>query len=367
MFSRLLLASISLLLSSAAFTQEQQVAPLPSSSFELATNGVQTADTPEKRAAALNLLERARQNTDLHGQSSAPYILKVSFDSTGAVQHTGSGKLEEIWLSGRTYRWTASMGDYWQVRLSYQGRIYDQRRGDLIPLRVRMLRTVVFWPIHNPAIRASLRTVNATWKGAAVTCVLVAGPGLAPAPGRRWEETEYCIDQKTGLLQIYSEAPGIYTIYDYAGGTQFHGHVLPSQITIFEGSNPVLTAHIEAMADGSKTDPDFLKPTEQMQAAGPEPVLTSPMRFPQIVKSAAAGSGAIVQPVIIHAIIGEDGKVLDAEILPGGNPALEQSALEIVKNTAYSPVRAEHAQREAFINVKFMPEGSTQARANTNK
>ena len=102
MLSRVLLASLSLLLlsSSVAFTQEQQVAPLPSSSFELATNGVQTADTPEKRAAALNLLERARQNTDLHGLSSAPFALKASFDSAGSAQNTGSGKLEEIWLSG---------------------------------------------------------------------------------------------------------------------------------------------------------------------------------------------------------------------------------------------------------------------------
>ena len=365
MLSRFLLAFISLLLSSAAFTQEQQIAPLPSSSFELATSGVQTADTPEKRAAALNLLERARQNTDLHGLSSAPFVLKASFDSTGAVQHTGSGKLEEIWLSGRTYRWMASMNDYWQVRLSYKGRIYDQHRGDLIPLRVRMLRTVVFWPIHNPATRAALRTVDANWKGSAVTCVLVAGPGLAPAPGRHWEETEYCVDPKTGLLQIYSEAPGIYTIYDYAGGPQFHSHILPSHITIFEGSSPVLTAHIESMEDGSKTDPDSLKPTGEMQAAGPEPVLTSPMRFPQMVKSPAAGSGVTVQPVIVHAIIGEDGKVLDAEVLPGGNSALEQSALEIVKSTAYSPrMRAEQAQREAFINVKFTPEGSAQARVN---
>lgn len=210
MFSRSLLALLSLLLSSAAFTQEQQVAPLPSSSFELATNGVQTADTPEKRAAALNLLERARQNTDLHGLSSAPFVLKASFDSAGSAQNTGSGKLEEIWLSGHTYRWMVSMGNFWQVRLAYQGRIFDQHQGDLIPLRVRMLRTVVFWPIHNPATRAALRTVDANWKGAAVTCVLVAGPGLEPAPGRHWEETEYCIDQKTGLLQIYSEAPGIY-------------------------------------------------------------------------------------------------------------------------------------------------------------
>lgn len=124
----------------------------------------------------------------------------------------------------------------------------------------------------------------------------------------------------------------------------------------------MLAAHIESMEDGSKTDPTSLKPTDQMQAAGSEPVLTPPTRFPQFAKNPASGSGAVVQPVIIHAIISEEGKVLDAEALPGGNSALEQSALEIVKSTAYSPMRG--SQREAFINVKFTPEGPTQARTN---
>src|SRR5436305_8823452 len=115
----LLICAVSLLTTVPMFCQNvPQVAPLPDNPLELASSSVQTADTPEKRAAVLGLVERARQNTDLHGLSSAPFIIKVSFDSSGQVQRTGSGQLEEVWLSGHTYRWMARIGDYWQVRLA---------------------------------------------------------------------------------------------------------------------------------------------------------------------------------------------------------------------------------------------------------
>ena len=368
MLARVLrVCSLSLLTTVTAFCQNvPQVAPLPDNPLELASSSVQTADTPEKRAAVLGLVERARQNTDLHGLSSAPFIIKVSFDSSGQVQRTGSGQLEEVWLSGQTYRWMARIGDYWQVRLANKGRIYDQRPSGLVPLRLRMLRTAVFWPIHSPTTRASLRTAEADWKGAKITCILVSGPYRDPNPpsSRRWEETEYCISQKTGLLQIYSEAPGIYTLYDYTNALQFHGHTVPSQITVAEGSNTVLTAHIESIDDGSKVDPETLKPTDQMQAQGPEPVLTAPLRFPQIANAPSGSSTPTVQPVIVHVAIGDGGKVLDAEVLPGGNPALEQSALDLVKSSVYPQPRQQNgSQLEAFINVKFVSGAGKPAQA----
>jgi hypothetical protein len=39
------------------------------------------ADTPEKRSAILNLLERARQNNNLHVKGMNPFDLKASFNS----------------------------------------------------------------------------------------------------------------------------------------------------------------------------------------------------------------------------------------------------------------------------------------------
>ena len=76
------------------------------------------------------------------------------------------------------------------------------------------------------------------------------------------------------------------------------------------------------------------------------------MRFPQNIH--VAPGAAIIQPVIVHALLGSDGKVLDAELVEDSGAALSQSALDLVKRSSY--VRANNArlQREAFINVRFV-------------
>ena len=84
-------------------------------------------------------------------------------------------------------------------------------------------------------------------------------------------------------------------------------------------------------------------------------MLTAPLRFPQIASAPSGSSTPTVQPVIVHVAIGDGGKVLDAEVLPGGNPALEQSALDLVKSSVYPQPRQQNgSQLEAFINVKFV-------------
>jgi len=59
----------------AAGLGQNQVAPIPNDPLELATGPVQIADTADKRAAVLALLERARQNDNLHAPAGAPFHL----------------------------------------------------------------------------------------------------------------------------------------------------------------------------------------------------------------------------------------------------------------------------------------------------
>jgi TonB family protein len=62
-----------------------------------------------------------------------------------------------------------------------------------------------------------------------------------------------------------------------------------------------------------------------------------------------------VQPVIVVAEVGEDGKVLEAEVLQDQNPALSRQALEVVRKASYSPQK-EHGvpqQRQLYINLRF--------------
>ncbi len=335
-----------------------KVAALPYDPLELATGPTVVPDTPEKRAVLLNLLERARQNSAMHTPGMAPFSIKVSFNSTGGDSHSqGYGELEETWLNGQTWRWSARLGDYSQLRIFYQGEAYDDKPRGHMPLRLQMVRNSVFWPVVGNFAPALIRMATAKWEGTDIACILMsrAGNDATETPGRRWEENESCIDPKTGLLRIHSEAPGIYSVYDYNGGIEFHGRVLPRQTTIVEGGTSVLQIHLEDIQDANN-DPNQFVPTKKMISHGPGAIMVGPFRFPESVR-APAGFNGVVQPVIVHAILDQKGKVLDAEVVQTSDPALAAAALEVVWHASYLPAERKDRplQREAFINVRFTP------------
>jgi hypothetical protein len=176
-----------------------------------------------------------------------------------------------------------------------------------------------------------------------------------PTPGRRWEETECCIDAKTGLLRTYSQAPGIYTVYDYSEKFEFHGRTLALQISIVEDGVTVLQIHLDSLADAANADPDQYVPTKKMISHGPGDILVGPFRFPQTV-AVPAGRSGVVQPVIVHAVLDKKGHVVEAEALQHSDTLLADAALAIVERTTYvRPQSDRPVQREAFINVQFTP------------
>lgn len=348
-----------LLLSSISFSQSTlTTAPLPYDPLELATGPTLVPDTPDKRALLLNLLERARQNSAMHTPGTAPFDIKVSFNSVGdSHNNAGYGELEETWLNGQTWRWTARIGDYSQLRIFYEGAAYDDKAKGHMPMRLQMVRNSVFWPVVGNFAPSLMRMATAKWEGSDVACILVSGAmnDATPTAGRRWEENEYCIDPKTGLLRIHSEAPGIYSVYDYDGAAQFHGRTIPKQTTIVEGGTTVLQIHLDNIQDAND-DPNQFVPTKKMLSHGPGAIMVGPFRFPESARAPAGYTGEI-KPVIVHAILDQKGKVLDAEVVGTSDPALSAAALGVVWHSSYMPTerRDRPLQREAFINVRFTP------------
>lgn len=347
---------LAVLLSSAVLCQNkpQQLALAPADPLELANGPTQVPDTPQERARILGLLERARQNSDLHAAGSAAFTLKVNFNASGNAQFTGSGEMEETWFGPYGFRWTARLGDFSLDRISTNGQIFDDKAADFIPMRLQMLRGAIFWPINFEQAHALIRTTTATWKGKELTCILTSGDMAdpSPTPGRRWIEREFCVETKTGLLQILSEAPGFYVIYDYTNALQFHGRTLPRQISVVEGGNTVLEARFESIADATNTD--LLNPSETMKGHGRSPLLGGTMRFPRML-NVAAGAGTI-QPVIVHAILDRNGRVGDAELVENSGAASGQTALDFVRRSVHPQIERAWAghQIEAFIYVQFV-------------
>ena len=62
----------------------------------------------------------------------------------------------------------------------------------------------------------------------------------------------------------------------------------------------------------------------------------------------------MILPVIVHVVIGTDGKVAEAEVSAAADPGLGPSAVGVVRNMAIEP---SHMQRETYVNVRFMPPG----------
>ncbi len=327
-----------------------QTNPPPPDPHEMVTREPRTLTKPADRSAALDLLDRARQNYDLH-DISTPYALNVSFATSGATQMEGEWTMEELSDGGSHWRWTAQLRDLQVIRIGVDGRVYGTDASEPVPMRVQMVRSALLRPIGRNAGASAMRAADVERGGKAMSCLLLSG-SIPPNPApRSWYETEYCIDPATGLLQMWSEAPGIYAVYDYDGAEEFHGHTLPRQISIFEEGRLAVQVRVESLKDAPNLDPNLFEPAPEMVDAGGSFALAAPKRLPMRVDPSDAPTSTFFQPVIVHAILdAQDGSVLDAEPLQTTDRDLSRQAMELVRSTSFEP---SGFQQEVFINVQF--------------
>jgi hypothetical protein len=210
-----------------------RIGPVPGDPLELVAGQIPVAATPASRKAILRLLSRARNSYAVRSARQA-YDLKINFavDSLAQTDYDGGWEMEELFASGQGLRWTAKAAAVYSVTgISFNGEFYAEGTGSPIPLRVQEARGLLLHPLPSAAYasRESIRTATANFRSALVMCVLLSSPRSAatPAVGRWWEESEECIDPQTGRLQMHSEAPGRYAVYDYSDAPQLRGRTLP--------------------------------------------------------------------------------------------------------------------------------------------
>jgi hypothetical protein len=316
----------------------------------MVTQPARLLTSQDERAAALALFDHARHSLALHNGAPA-FQMKVSFMSSGQSQFEGDGSMEEISAGGR-WRWTAQIASSSQTHLSPGGGVvYSTNPRDPIPMRVQMVRSAIFTPIAFNLGADVIRTAEVMHDGKELTCMLLSSAAPYPDAPRQWFETEYCMDADTGLLRTWSEAPGIYIDYNYADAIHFAGRTIARDITVSEGNEAVLQIHIDSLEPAIGLMPSTFAPTRSMLADGPAFVINGPRRFPMRGDNAEEGQPSRVQPVIVHATLSNsDGHVIEAEALPGSDPALSQEAVNLIEKTTFP---ANGMQQEVFVNVKY--------------
>jgi hypothetical protein len=328
---------------------ETASAPVPVDPHELSSTGVQLESTPAERLQSLKLLRAAADKGISHRPNMRPFHFQASFTASGNLSYTGSGELSETWMSGQSWRVTESLGNYSFSRIGNSGHTADQTPVSMIPMRAQMLRNEILWATTvNDAGTRQIRTAAAQWNGKPVTCILLSGgSGTAQTQSRLWEESEYCIDNDSGLLQIHSPVPGTYAVLGYTKNLQFHGTPMPDRIAIYVNGNEAVDSSL-SVADPSAANQSLLAVTPEMLANRESSVVLSDARV--ITISLPGTSGSVAEPVMLHAQLGPMGALLEAEVSATANPALNQKALDAIKKMPFGMLGS-----HAYVNVRFLP------------
>lgn len=338
------------------------IAPVPEDPHELAGDNVQISAAREARAAARALFERAREMGDLHLKGTPPFRVKLAFTAGGDVAFTGNGEITETWLSYWKWRDDQNLGTYSQTR-KREYATFDDKPVTSVPLRLHMLRRAFFWITIGDPSTDTIRSASAEWNGNPVTCLPFSNKtDLAGPPGRHWEESEYCVDNSSGLLQIYSEAPGTYMVFGYGRNLQFHGRGLPDHIVGYVAGAAVLDARLASIVDASPVDSSLLKPVEG--AAHADAANTFDWRLFDVVYQGPVAPG-VVKVVNVHATADTEGNVVEEEVSAASDPALARAALEEVRR--FQEGRKFRCS-DMYVNVRFMPgfEGAASINSGVN-
>ena len=346
----------------AAFGQTApRIAPIPKDPIEMVTGQVKPVDTPSRRAAALQLLEGVRAGYGLRS-SGQGYDLKVSFrvNSGGVTEYDGAWKMHEMFDPQQGLRWTAKTANYSIVRISVNGMLYGDDPGSYVPLRLQEARAALFDPLPSTEslTRASMRKSSATLNGARLTCLLISAPGKVsdPAAGRRWDETEECIDPQTGMLRTHSQVPGRYYSYDYSNALKFAGHLLPRKVTVTEGGKTITEISVDSLTELPSTDASLFVPTEEMKAKGRAVAMTGAQKIARFVGRTPFPPGSTIHAVCVFGVVTPAGQLEEAHSLQPADPN-SGAALEDAKKIDFSratPLGVHPQQHFVFVIEKFL-------------
>jgi len=336
-----------------------RILPVPPDPLELVTGRV---ETPQNRDEILKLLERARNNFVLR-RSEEAYDLKVSFtvDSLGQTDYDGSWEMEDVNIPGQGLHWTAkSAAGYVATRVSTAEGNYAEGTASYIPLRLHEARGLLNNPLPSPAYanRGTIRSATASFHDRAVTCLLLSGPRNSAIPklGRAWEEAEECIDPQSGLLQLHSEAPGRYVVYDYTTPFRVGEHVLPQSITVTEAGRVVSKISVESVTPVAGTDSSLVVPTEAMRAGEPAITIKGAVRISRLHRQGRFTAGMTLRAVCVFGVVTPTGQLVEAHSLQPSDPNSDV-AVEDAIGIDFSPRLTPGAppeQRFAFVIEKFL-------------
>lgn len=290
------------------------------------------------RVQAIRLLDRADVLSSTR-QIGVNYEHNVTFRAFGVDGSEKDGQFTAIFSRG-IVRFETNFGDYHCVVLHFPDKIVQGSQYQPEPPEaMEMDRLTPLWTgrfDHSDTIES---IDDATLSGRPAKCIQ-----FETVNGRSSEANQICIDAERGTLLRWNVGN---SLVNDSGYMQFQGVWLPSHIEHYINGQLRMVIDqtfqvIDHPIDWASLTPAHAVTLHRCHQYKPAYVESEP-------QPTSAGAGPWYN-ITVHAVVGQDGHVYHAAVLPEGKPDLEKQAEQIVSGWIFSP---------AVCNGKTIPVNAT--------
>ena len=299
------------------------------------------------RARAFQMVERA-QEVSVPKVASAPIINETSltFRALGAdgAMHEGSYSRVFAGPTGTRLEYTSS--DFHLVTIELPDRVAFLGPSSVLPPEFRemlKLLPIPLWHLDGEDVIREIKKTN--HKGVAAQCV-----EFDTIRGANTFNNEFCFDESTGA-EIYVRSGNME--FESSAFFDFAGAKLPGHIVQSRNGTEIMDVRITRRVLTGELSPDmFTSPP-----AADVRMLCKTFRraFGASMPQPAAGNGASVTEILVHAVIGPDGKVQDAVVENSERPDLNEEALKTARGWTFTPAtcNGQPNTQESNLVIRF--------------
>jgi TonB family protein len=305
------------------------------------------AEDAQLRARAFQMAERA-QEVSVPKVASAPIVNETSltFRALGAdgAMHEGSYSRVFAGPTGTRLEYTSS--DFHLVTIELPDRVAFIGPSRVLPPEFRemlKLLPIQLWHLDREDVIREIKKTN--HKGVDAQCVqfdTIRGPDTF--------NNEFCFDASSGA-QIYVRSANMEL--ENSEFFDFSGAKLPGHIVVSRNGTEIMDVRLTRRILTGELSPDMFTAPANAQVG--MRCKTFRRAFGQSMPQPPAGNGASVTEILVHAVIGFDGKVQDAAVENSERPDLNEEALKTARSWTFTPAtcNGQPNTQESNLVIRF--------------
>ena len=296
---------------------------------------------------AEELMQRARQLSDIRSPKAPAFRLKATFSFIGKNLETARGTYTEIWISDSQWRRETIVNDIHRVEVGTANRIWRlDNSTDFPEVATRLPDLMNVFPQASPTFEFESITDTTDQK--------IAEQCATTKAGSRQEKYRFCFEQKSGALlaklspEIRPKNMTDYSCF-YGIFRKFADFWFPREMACLEDKHRTLEAKVEELSLEPSPDAALFKPSPgALELCSTKPV--NPTVLSSVGPSISSNSERLV---ILRVSVDAKGKPQDMTVSESGGKGLDEAALEAVGKWRFKPATCNGEPIPAQINIQF--------------